>query len=113
MPSTRPKSVRFERHPVSSVSRPLANVEAWTIDRILDPEYLCKYCLGRRFCPAGTRLLDEIRQHIYLGRDGTAYSTTSREQTPVRVEVPRYAWAVPDMLSCSSEVASRGRDRRN
>jgi hypothetical protein len=100
MPTGVPKKtthVGFAASLVTGISRPLTNIEDWTLYYFEDHAQSCPSCrnpykvhkAGKQFCDKGHQLAVDVADLLFRLRvDGEVYSRTNREATEVRVEIP-------------------------
>lgn len=101
--NTPPKAVAFASgsSPVTSVSRPLSNVERWTLYYFESHARLCSACVDpyavhkahRKLCSEGHRLAQDVAKIMYSTDRGRnvfdAGTPSKRSVNVIRVELPR------------------------
>lgn len=89
------KGVQFLDSPVSDVSRPATNEEAWVFYNFEVHARKCPHCQnplevyksGDNLCDEGIELAIELTEYVY-NKDGTTYSVAHEAGKVVRVEMP-------------------------
>jgi len=82
--------------PVTSIIRPLSNIENWALYNFETHAQACPSChnpydvarSGHKLCDEGHKLAQNVAQFLYTKQDGLTYSQKGEESKLVRVEMP-------------------------